>query len=77
MRFLALPAAAERPYIGVGRIIPSPPTQPFIGAVQHVVGGKLGEDRHTKELMPEIRNDKNTPVEFLRLYCGASVTNGT
>jgi hypothetical protein len=56
---LTLSAAAERPYIGVGGIIPSPPTQPLIGTVQHGVGGKLREDRHPNEMMPEAGNDKN------------------
>jgi hypothetical protein len=43
---LARPAAAECPYVRVGRIISSPPTQPFIGVIQHVVGGKLIEDSY-------------------------------
>ena len=34
------PAAPELPYVGIGRVVPSPPTQPLIGAVQHVAGGK-------------------------------------
>jgi hypothetical protein len=37
----------------------SPPTQPLIGGVQHVFRGELREDRHTREMMPEFRNDKN------------------
>ena len=33
---------------------PSPPKQPFIGAVQYVVGDDLREDRRTKELLPGV-----------------------
>jgi hypothetical protein len=57
----------------VGRIIPSPPTQPFVGAVQHVIGGKLREDRHTKQLMPAIGDDKKAAATSSRLLCGAWV----
>src|SRR5947209_6159375 len=61
--------------LGVGRIVPSPPTQPFISAVQHVVGGDLCETCHTKEMMPGIGNDKNVAVKSPRFLCGASVRN--
>jgi hypothetical protein len=56
-------SSMKRTYVGVRRIVPSPPTQPLIGAVQHVVGGELREDRHAREMMTEIGNDKNAAVE--------------
>ena len=40
-------------------MVRSPPTQPLIGAVQHVVGVELREDRHTREIIPEVGNHKN------------------
>jgi hypothetical protein len=62
-------APAVRPYVRVGRIIPSLPTQPFIGAVQHVVARNLREYRHTKELLPMVGNDKELLPMSLRDSC--------
>jgi hypothetical protein len=56
-------AAAQRPNIGVGRIVLPPPTQPFIDRVQHIVGGEFREDHHTKQMLPEAGSDKNLAVQ--------------
>jgi hypothetical protein len=60
---LARPSTAERPNVGVGRIVLSPPTQPIMGAIQDILGGELCEDRHTGEMMAEDANDKGVIAE--------------
>jgi hypothetical protein len=61
---LARPVAPECPHVRVGRIVPSSPTQPFVGRVQRVVGRQLRKDRHTKQMMPGIGNDQDAAVEI-------------
>jgi hypothetical protein len=51
---LARPAAAERPYVRVGRILPAPPAQPIVGSIKHIVGGDLRDKCHVKEMMPAV-----------------------
>ena len=60
------PTTAVRRYFGVHRIVPSPPTQPLVGAVQHVVAGELCERRHSREMMPEVGNRREFPIVGLR-----------
>ena len=49
-------------------MVPSPPTKPFIGRVQHVVGGDLREDRHTKQMIPGDGSDKNAGLKSPRFF---------
>ena len=59
------------PDVRIGRILPSPPTQPFVGAVQHGVRGELIEDRHTKKIMPGIGIGKVAASEVSSFCCSA------
>ena len=56
---LAQPATSELPYVGIGRIVTSSPTEPLIGAVQHPVGGKLRDNRHIGNMMTGAGNYNN------------------
>jgi len=37
------------PHRSANRIVPPPPTQPLVSAVQHIVSGKLREDGHIND----------------------------
>ncbi len=50
--FLPRPSLPEQPHVGIRGIGPSPPAQPVIGCVQHVIGGKLRQDHYDTQGSP-------------------------
>jgi hypothetical protein len=65
---LVPPTAPKLPYIGIGRIVPSPPTQPVIGPAHH----QRREDRHANEKITEVATYNNAAT--MTFCCRANVT---